>query len=159
MWKHGQRHTKALGCALEKHSIFNTKARTIIVELNKIFLNNVVTIHGNQLYVKKGIGDNHSVTLTNITLHYTLQLNVSPSQHSWPDRWSRIPRCSSLHTEDDFGFVTKDFVKPTAEVNKFINGKSQHPYTTFKPILFGEALRRRRPNRSGEDYLTSLNRL
>jgi len=29
-----------------------------------------------------------------------------------------------ITTDDDFGFVTKDFVKPTAEWIQFINGKS-----------------------------------
>jgi len=44
---------KALECALDKHSKFNTKAREIIVELNKIYLNNVVTQYGDQLYIPK----------------------------------------------------------------------------------------------------------
>ena len=45
--------TKALECALEKHSDNSAEARKIIVELNKICLNNVVTQYGNQLYIKK----------------------------------------------------------------------------------------------------------
>ena len=59
--------------------------------------------------------------------------------------------------KDDFGFVTKDFVKPTAEVRQFINGHSHHPQMTFKSILFGEAIRLRRLNRRKDDYLSSLN--
>ena len=62
-----------------------------------------------------------------------------------------------ITTDDDFGFVTKDFVKPTADRRQFINGKSHHPQSTFKSILFGEALRRL--NQRKEDYLCSLNRL
>ena len=62
-------------------------------------------------------------------------------------------------TEVDFGFVTKDFVKPTAERRQFINGNSHHPQTTFKSILFGEAIRLRRLNQRKDDYLSSLNRL
>jgi len=61
---------------LEKHSGYSAEARTIIVELNKISLNNVVTQYGDQLYIQKnGIitGDNHSVSLANITVHYILQ--------------------------------------------------------------------------------------
>ena len=61
--------------------------------------------------------------------------------------------------EDDFGFVTKDFVKPTAEGRQLINGNSHHPQTTFKSILFGEAVRLRRLNQRKDDYLSSLNRL
>ena len=33
--------------------------------------------------------------------------------------------------EDNFGFVTKDFVKPTAEGRQFVNGNSHHPQTTL----------------------------
>ena len=69
---------KALECALEKHSDYSAEARKIIVELNKICLNNVdvVTQYGDQLYIQKsGIitGDNHSVSLANIccALHPT----------------------------------------------------------------------------------------
>ena len=42
-------------------------------------------------------------------------------------------------TDDDFGFVTKDFIKPTTEGRQFINGKSYHPKSTFKSILFGRS--------------------
>ena len=58
--------------------------------------------------------------------------------------------------EDDFGFVTKDFVKPTAEGRQFINGNSHHPQTTFKSILFGEAVTLRRLNQRKDDYLSNL---
>jgi len=64
-----------------------------------------------------------------------------------------------IPTEDDFGFATKDFIKPTAEGRRFINGKSHHPKSTFKSILFEEAIRLRRLNQRKEDYLSSLNRL
>ena len=68
--------TKALERALEKHSNFNTNAQKIIVKLNEICLNNVVTQYGDQLYTQKnGIvtGDNHSVSLAIIAVHYILQ--------------------------------------------------------------------------------------
>jgi len=64
-----------------------------------------------------------------------------------------------ITTNDDFGFVTEDFVKPTAEGRQFINRKSHHPQSTFKSILFGEAIRLRRLNQRKEDYFSSLNRL
>ena len=64
-----------------------------------------------------------------------------------------------ITTDDDFSFVTKDFVKPTAEGSQYINRKSHHPQSTFKSILFGEAIRMRRLNQRKEDYLCSLNRL
>ena len=58
-----------------------------------------------------------------------------------------------------FGFVTKDFVKPTSVGRRFIHGSSHHPPSTLKSIIFGEAIRLRRLNERKEDYLTSLNRL
>jgi len=64
-----------------------------------------------------------------------------------------------ITTDDDFGFVTKGFVKPTAEGRQFINGKSHHPQSTFESILFGEGIRLRRLNQRKEDYLSCLNRL
>ena len=79
MWKHFTQacaETKALECALEKHSNFNTNAQKIIVKLIEICLNNVVTQYGDQLYTQKnGIvtGDNHSVSLANVAVHYILQ--------------------------------------------------------------------------------------
>jgi len=57
-----------------------------------------------------------------------------------------------------FGFVTKDFVKPTSIGRRFIHGSSHHPPSTFKSIIFGEALRLRRLHERKEDYHTSLNK-
>ena len=68
--------TKSLECALERHSGDSSEARKIIVELNKICLNNVVTQYGDQLYIQRNViitGDNHSVSLANIAVHYILQ--------------------------------------------------------------------------------------
>ena len=68
--------TKALECALEKYSDYSAEARKIIVELNKMCLNSVVSQYGDQLYIQKnGIitGDNHSVSLANIGVHHILQ--------------------------------------------------------------------------------------
>jgi len=151
-------------------------------------------------------GDNHSVSLANIAVHYILQpiadvLNEAERSRRFIDDiiWisaseisnERIRQaltsafensdleltfrqaCTAEKTgevefldvnhcvtiEDDFAFVTKDFVKPTAEVRQFINGNSHHQQTTFKSILFGEAIRSRRLNQRKDDYLSSLNRL
>ena len=161
------------------------------------------------LYIQKnGIitGDNHSVSLANIAVHYILQpigdvLNEAELFRRFIDDiiWisaseisnERIRQaltsafensgleltfrqaCTAAKTgelefvdvnhcvtiEDDFGFVTKDFVKPTAEGRQFINGNSHHPQMTFKPILFGEVIILRRLNQRKDDYLSSLNRL
>jgi len=65
-----------------------------------------------------------------------------------------VNQCVTI--EDDFGFVTKDFVKPTVKGRQFINGNSHHPQTTFVSILFGEAVRLKRLNQRKDDYLSSL---
>jgi len=40
-----------------------------------------------------------------------------------------------------------------------MNGNSHHPQTTYKSILFGEAIRLWRLNQRKDDYLSSLNQL
>jgi len=154
--------TKALECALKKHSDYSAEARKIIVELNKICLNNVVTQYGDQLYIQKnGIitGDNHSFSLTNIAVHYILQpiadvlneaelfcrfiddiiwistseisnecirqaltsafensgLELTFRQACTAEKTGKVEFLDVNHCvtiEDDFGFVTKDFVNP-----------------------------------------------
>jgi len=63
---------KALECALEKHSIFNTKARKTIVELNKICLNNVFTQQVNQLPKRTAL---QPVTITHF--HWQILLYIT----------------------------------------------------------------------------------
>ena len=56
--------TKALEYDLEKHFIFNSKARKVIVELNKICLNNAVTQYSNRLCTQAdGITTGDVITL------------------------------------------------------------------------------------------------
>jgi len=52
--------TKALECALEKHSDYSAEACKIIIELNKICLNNVVTQYGDQLLLVHTKKQNHN---------------------------------------------------------------------------------------------------
>ena len=61
--------------ALTKHSNYNQNTVDIIVNLIMLCLENVIVQHGNKFYKQtKGIvtGDNHSVSLANITLHYII---------------------------------------------------------------------------------------
>ena len=57
------------------------------------------------------------------------------------------------------GFYARDFVKPTALDRTFLNGKLFHPTHIFKSIVFNEAVRLRRLNKTQCDYLASLERL
>ena len=57
------------------------------------------------------------------------------------------------------GFYTKEFIKPTALNRTFLHGKSHHPISVFKSIVFGEAMRMRRLNESNEHFQDSLERL
>jgi len=73
-----QRHlvNEAIEDALKKHSCYNRIVRQIIAELNNICLENVIIQYGSCLYKQRGgivAGDNHSVSLANITVHYILQ--------------------------------------------------------------------------------------
>ena len=148
------------------------------------------------MYIQKnGIitGDNHSVSLATIAVHYILQpiadvlneaelfrrfidditwisaseisnerirqaitsafensgLELTIRQACTAEKTGEVAFLDVNHCvtiKDDFGFVTKDFLKPTTEGRQFINGNSHHPQTTFKSILFGEAIRLRRLN-------------
>ena len=51
-----------------------------------------------------------------------------------------------IEAEDPVQFITKGFVKPTAEGRVFLNGTYYHSASTFKSILKGEFLRMRRLN-------------
>jgi len=42
------------------------------------------------------------------------------------------------------GFYTRDFTKPMAVDRTFLHGKSHHPPTVYKSVVFGEAVRLRR---------------
>ena len=57
------------------------------------------------------------------------------------------------------GFITKNYIKPTAVNRKFLNGKSFHPTYIYKGIIFGEAKRLRRLNEFDQNYLESLTTL
>ena len=57
------------------------------------------------------------------------------------------------------GFITKDFIKPTAINRTFLLGKSHYPPHTFQSITYCEATRMRRLNETQEGYLCSLERL
>jgi len=58
--------------------------------------------------------------------------------------------------EDDFVFVTKHFVKPTAEGRQPIDGNSHYPKATIKLILFGEAISLRCFNQSRLPFIFSV---
>ena len=57
------------------------------------------------------------------------------------------------------GFITKDYTKPTAMGQVFINGKSHHPLHVFKGIVIGESKRLRRLNENDDDYQNSIHKL
>ena len=66
---------KALTFALTYHSLFTQAVIDILVNLAMFCLHNVIIQHKQNFYTQKtGIitGDNHSVSLANITLHYVI---------------------------------------------------------------------------------------
>ena len=158
--------------------------------MNNICLENVITQYGSSLYKqRRGIvtGDNHSVSLANITVHYILQLIADILEQTqlfcrFIDDIVQITDSESTNfgirtalksvfknngleltfrqicTNDDsgsvefldvnhciaadsvFGFVAKDFVKATYVGRRFIHSAPHHPQSTFKSIIFGEAI-------------------
>ena len=57
------------------------------------------------------------------------------------------------------GFITKDFIEPTAINRTFFSGKSHYPPLAFQSITYCKAIRIRRLNKTQEGYLCSLERL
>ena len=57
------------------------------------------------------------------------------------------------------GFYTKDFIKPTAVGQTFLNGKSHHPRQVFKGIMVGEYTRMKRLNETKKGLIESINKL
>ena len=200
---------KALKFALEKSSQFKIAVIKNIIQLTVFCLDNVVIKHKEQFFKQaNGIitGDNHSVSIANITMHYViwpiakhleknilfkrfiddiiwllygdsntrfirqslekafqdhnLELTIRSTNTQEPN--SRVEFLDVEHvTQSDApgGFITKDFVKPTALDRRFLNGKSFHTPHNFKSIVFGEAVRLRRINENDADYQKSLTRL
>ena len=56
-------------------------------------------------------------------------------------------------------FFAKIFIKLTATNRLFLNGQSYHPHHVFKSIVYSEAIRMRRSNKSTDEYLHSLQQL
>ena len=56
-------------------------------------------------------------------------------------------------------FFTKNFTKPSVTNRLFLNGQSYHPLHVFKSIVYSEAIRMRRLNKSTDEYLHSLQQL
>ena len=55
--------------------------------------------------------------------------------------------------------MTKDFTKPTARGQTFIDGRSHHPQHVFKGVVIGEGIRFRRLNETEEGFQESLDNL
>ena len=64
-----------------------------------------------------------------------------------------------IDNTDPFGFITRNYEKPTAVHRRFLHGSSHHPPSVFKSILIGEAKRLRRLNEYYIDFTLSLQKL
>ena len=162
----------------------------------------MITQFESNFYIQdKGIvtGDNHSVTLADITVHYILEpysfviesaeifrrfiddivwlsfgsdntkdirdtletaftsasLELTFRETSTIEADGSVEFLDVHHCvtpNEKYGFITKDFVEVIAEHRCFISGLSHHPCSTFKSIVFREAIRMRRLNERDEDY-------
>ena len=195
--------------ALKLCSNYNQKAINILVDLTMFCLENVVVRNEDKFYNQTdGIitGDNHSVSVANITLHFIIleiadQLNKTILFKRYIDDLMMICSSESQATttqqalkqkfeENDLrltfrmiqtadqdssvefldvnhvvdaectaGFYTTNFIKPTAQNRTFLNGRSYHPRSTFKSIIYSEAIRLRRLNERHDIYLQSIESL
>ena len=201
----------AIRYALLHFSNFGAHCVNIFVNLISLCLDNIIVQYENDFFVQeRGIvtGDNHSVSIANITLHYVLLPFAKTINHSqifkrfiddivWLSFGQNTTQtiknailtafCANdleisfrqiqtgsleQNTSMEFldvdhvidstavgGFYTKEFIKPTALNRTFLHGKSHHPISVFKSIVFGEAVRMRRLNESNEHFQDSLERL
>ena len=179
--------------ALDKYNQFSSIVASIIVKLTMHTLENVILKHQDQFYRQsQGLvtGDNHSVSLANITMHFIIQsiasdltktvlfkrfiddiiflsignnqtimikqclkaafskygLELSFREASTDSLESEVEFLDVNHVIDNtnpFGFITRNYVKPTAVHRRFLHGSSHHPPSVFTSILIGEAKRHR----------------
>ena len=67
---------------------------------------------------------------------------------------NHVTDCGSLG-----GFYTTNYIKPTAQNRTFLNGRSYHPSSTFRSIVFSESIRLRRLNERHDMYLQAIENL
>ena len=201
--------SQALHFALDKYTQFSSVVSGIIVKLAKHTLENVSLKHQDQFYRQsQGLvtGDNHSVSLANITMHFIIQFIASDLKKTilfkrfiddiiflsiGNNQTIMIKQClkatfskyglelsfceastDSLESEvefldvnhvigntNPFGFITRNYVKPTAVHRRFLHGSSHHPPSVFKYILIGKAKRLRRLNEYYNDFTLILQEL
>jgi len=190
---------QSLICVHKRHSKFEQRTAETLVQLTLVCLNNVITQHGQNYYT-------HSVSLTNIVVHYTIRKIAGELKKTelfkrfiddfiWVSFGKQQTECIKYHLQEVFedfdldldfrqvktndiggkvefldvchhitdfsifGFVTKDHIKPTALDRYFLNGASHHPQSTFKYIVYSEAICLRRLNERQSDFNKSLDRL
>ena len=162
---------------------------------------------GNYYTKEKGLitGENNSVSLANIGLHYIMhridilketkiikryiddiiyvtkddinkekiknelienfekqELKLTFREISTKEEKAQVEFLDVLHEikpKATKGFITKDFIKPTAKNATFLHGKSYHPKYMYKGIVLSEAQRLRRLNEEDQDYTESIKRL
>ena len=191
-------------CSSLKETVIETITQLAMLCLN----NSYIKFDGKLFRQNMGIvtGENNSVSLANISLHYVIkkiqainsktvifrryiddiiywtrseqdlldiqhQLNTNFSvfnlelTHNYINTGNnnlQIEFLDVLHVADNTdsnGFHITDYVKPTAEGRRFLDGSSFHPNHVFKAIITGEAKRLRRLNTKDDNYKRSIQRL
>ena len=64
-----------------------------------------------------------------------------------------------INKNEKGGFYVKNYIKPTAKNRVFVNGRSHHPRSIYKSIVFSESIRLRRLCERDCDYLEALKSL
>ena len=57
------------------------------------------------------------------------------------------------------GFYTTNYIKPTAQNRTFLNGRSYHPRSTFRSIIYCECIRLKRLNERQDLYIQAIDEL
>ena len=119
------------------------------------FIDNIVWITDSES-TNIGIRSALNTVFKNNGLELTFQ-QICTNDDSGSVEFLDVNHC--IAADSVFGFVTNDLVKPTSVGRRCIHGLSHHPPSTFKSIIFGEAIRLRRLNERKEDCLTSLKQI
>ena len=110
------------------------------------------------------IGNNQTIMIKQClkTIFSKYGLELSFREASTDSLESEVEFLDVNHVIDNtnpFGFITRNYVKPTAVHRRFLRGSSHHPPSVFKSILIGEAKRLRRLNEYYNDFTLSLQEL
>ena len=128
--KTGDNHSVSLTIISLQYTLQLIAGLLSVTELFRRFINEIITITASDTS-----NERIRQALTSAFTHSGLELTFR--QACTADQTGEV-YSSTLIIEDDFGFLTKDFVKPTADGRQVVSGKSHHPNATFFSQSYSE---------------------